>query len=68
MTRSEMIRKLMELGYSAADSKEALYLTSLNFEEAKELLHLYTTSNMQITYELLKVLKAVKNLQKGIGE
>lgn len=58
------VEKLMELGYSALDSKEALYLTKFNFEEAKELLYLYTISNMHITYELLKLMKRVEKLEK----
>lgn len=34
------------------------------FEEAKELLTLYTISNMHITYELLKLIKRVEKLEK----
>ena len=68
MTQAEMRDKLMELGYSALDSKEALYLNNFNFEEAKELLYLYTISNMHITYELLKLMKRVEKLEKDKSE
>jgi len=68
MTQAEMMNKLMELGYSALDSKEALLLTNFNFEEAKELLYLYTISNMHITYELLKFMKRVEKLEKDKSE
>lgn len=64
MTPKEMRDKLMELGYSELDSINALNLTNFNFEEAKELLHLYTISNMRITYELLKLIKRVEKLEK----
>lgn len=68
MTQAEMRDKLMELGYSELDSKEALWLTNFNFEEAKELLYLYTISNMHITYELLKLMKRVEKLEKDKSE
>jgi len=68
MTQAEMLNKLMELGYSALDCKTALHITNFNFEESKELLHLYTISSMHITYELLKLMKRVEKLEKDRGE
>lgn len=68
MTQAEMIDKLMELGYAAIDCKTALHITNFNFEEAKELLYLYTISSMHITYELLKLIKRVEKLEKDKSE
>ena len=68
MTKEKMINELMELGYSSSDTELALYLTKFNFEEAKELLYLYTISNMHITYELLKLMKRVEKLEKDKSE
>jgi hypothetical protein len=64
MTPAEMRDKLVELGFSLMDSKFALITTNYNFEEAKELLYLYTTSEIVVTYKLLKLMKSVEKLEK----
>jgi len=68
MTQAQMRDKLNELGYAMIDCREALCLTNFNFEESKELLYLYTISNMHITYELLKLMKRVEKLEKDHKE
>ncbi len=68
MTQAEMRDKLVVLGYPALDSVSALRLTNFNFEEAKELLDLYTTSDMNIVYKLLKLMKRVEKLEKDRSE
>jgi hypothetical protein len=64
MTPAEMRDKLMKLGYSAIYAVQALKMTNCNFEEAKELLCLYTKSSMQLTYELLKLRRRVEELER----